>query len=109
MATSGKCPAESRLPGCLATGESMKAHRHQPTPAERQKRAVASEIADKAFAAFVAVLPTDPQTRRYACERMTRLTGAPGGRRPRRGGAALRAFRSRCRRRACVQDGEGGG
>jgi hypothetical protein len=54
----------------------MKAHRHQPTPAERQKRAVASEIADKAFAAFVAVLPKDPQTRRYACERMTRLTGA---------------------------------
>jgi ribosomal protein S21 len=108
MATSGKCPAENRLPGCLATGESMKAHRHQPTPAERQKRAVASEIADKAFAAFVAVLPTDPQTRRYACERMTRLTGAQvavdHGE-----AAALRAFRSRCRRRACVQDGEGGG
>lgn len=50
--------------------------KREPTPAERQKRAVASEIADKAFAAFVAVLPSDPQTRRYACERMTRLTGA---------------------------------
>lgn len=50
--------------------------KREPTPAERQKRAVAAEIADRAFAAFVSTLPTDPQTRRYACERMTRLTGA---------------------------------
>lgn len=50
--------------------------RREPTAAERRKRAVASELADKAFASFVATLPQDPQTRRYACERMTRLTGA---------------------------------
>jgi len=47
-----------------------------PSPAERQRRAVATELADKAFAAFVATLPTDSQTRRLACERLTRLTGA---------------------------------
>lgn len=50
--------------------------KHAQTPAERRKRAVASELADQAFRAFVALLPSDPQTRRYACERMTRLTGA---------------------------------
>jgi hypothetical protein len=48
----------------------------QPTAAERRKRAVAAELADRAFAAFVATLPPDPATRRWACERMTRLTGA---------------------------------
>ena len=50
--------------------------KREPTPAERQKRAVATELADNAFAAFVAMLPADPATRRWACERMTRLTGA---------------------------------
>lgn len=50
--------------------------RREPTPAERRKRAVASDLADRAFAAFVATLPPDPVTRRWACERMTRLTGA---------------------------------
>jgi hypothetical protein len=50
--------------------------KHQPTQAERRKRAVAAELADRAFAAFVATLPPDPATRRWACERMTRLTGA---------------------------------
>jgi hypothetical protein len=50
--------------------------KRRPTPAEIQRRAVAQELADRAFTAFVATLPSDPVTRRLACERMTRLTGA---------------------------------
>lgn len=50
--------------------------RREPTLAERRKRATAQAIADRAFAAFVATLPADPVTRRWACERLTRLTGA---------------------------------
>lgn len=47
-----------------------------PSAATLRKRAIAAELADRAFTAFVATLPTDPQTRRLACERLTRLTGA---------------------------------
>lgn len=50
--------------------------KREPTPAERQKRAVAAEIADKAFAAFLRTLPGDPAVRRRASERLTRLLGA---------------------------------
>lgn len=50
--------------------------KREPSPAERRKRANAAALADQAFAAFVATLPSDPVTRRWACERLTRLTGA---------------------------------
>lgn len=54
----------------------MIAVKREPTPAERRKRAAAQALADRAFAGFVATLPADPVTRRLACERLTRLTGA---------------------------------
>jgi hypothetical protein len=47
-----------------------------PTPAERQKRAVADQLGADAFAAFLASLPGDPAVRRRASERLTRLLGA---------------------------------
>ncbi|MFA5567989.1 MAG: hypothetical protein WC972_05000 [Trueperaceae bacterium] len=49
--------------------------KQEVSPAEKRRRAIAAEIADSAFAAFVASLPSDPRTRRLACERMTRLAG----------------------------------
>lgn len=50
--------------------------KREPTPAERRKRAVADQIGDHAFAAFLARLPGDPAVRRRASERLARLLGA---------------------------------
>ncbi|MCR5875147.1 hypothetical protein LRS10_13695 [Phenylobacterium sp. J426] len=52
------------------------ATRRAPTPAERQKRAIADRLGDQAFAAFLDRLPPDPVVRRRASERLTRLLGA---------------------------------
>jgi hypothetical protein len=54
----------------------MEVTKRKPSRAELLKRSVAVEIADRAYRIFAAMLPSDPQTRRYACERLTRLTGA---------------------------------
>jgi hypothetical protein len=50
--------------------------KREPTPAERQKRAVADRLGYDAFAAFLASLPGDPAVRRRASERLARLLGA---------------------------------
>lgn len=50
--------------------------KREPTAVERRKRIVGVEIADATFRAIAAKLPLDPQTRRYACERLARLIGA---------------------------------
>ena len=50
--------------------------KRDPTPAERQKRAVADQLGYDAFAAFLASLPGDPAVRRRASERLARLLGA---------------------------------
>lgn len=50
--------------------------KREPSRAERAKRAAATELANRAFVAFIDSLPEDRATRRWACERMTRLTGA---------------------------------
>jgi hypothetical protein len=50
--------------------------KREPTPAERQKRAVADQLGYDAFAAFLGSLPGDPAVRRRASERLARLLGA---------------------------------